>query len=102
MEDEETQAPIPSSDNTPYVRTVWFHGKLYFSLVDVVDYLKASKKPARSYWAQVKAQVQTEGFQDALTKIIKLPLQATDGRMRETDCADRETVLRIIQSIPSP
>ncbi len=100
--EEETKAFISSSHNTPLVRTVWFEGKLYFSVVDVVDYLKASKKPARSYWAQIKAQVQTEGFQDALTKIIKLPLRATDGRMRETDCADRETVLRIIQSIPSP
>lgn len=100
--EEETQAFISPSHNTPLIRTVWFEGKLYFSLIDVVDYLKASKKPARSYWAQIKAQVRTEGFQNALTKIIKLPLRATDGRMRETDCADRETVLRIIQSIPSP
>jgi DNA-damage-inducible protein D len=102
MEDDGTQALIPSANNAPLVRTVWFHGRLYFSLIDVVDYLKVSKKPARSYWAQIKAQVQTEGFQEALTKIIKLPLRANDGWMRETDCADRETVLRIIQSIPSP
>ena len=95
--------PAISADGTiPEIRTVWYEGKFYISMIDLVDYLKVSKKPARSYWAQLKAQVQVEGFKDALTKIVKLPLRAADGRMRETDCADWETALRIIQSIPSP
>ena len=102
MNDDGTRSLIPSPENNPPIRTIWYQGKLYFSLVDVVGYLNISKKPARSYWAQLKARLPTEGFQDILTKIIKLPLKAADGRMRETDCADREAVLRIIQSIPSP
>lgn len=102
MEDNKAKDLALSLENNPPVRTVWYQGRLYFSLVDIVDYLNISKKPSRSYWAQLKARLPTEGFQDTLTKIIKLPLRASDGRMRETDCADRETVLRIIQSIPSP
>ena len=105
MDDEQTKNLLPlSSDSSdaPPIRTIWYNGKLFFSLIDVVDYLKVSKKPARSYWAQLKAQIQVEGFQDALTRIVKLPLKAADNRIRETDCADRETILRIIQSISSP
>ena len=104
MSEEEMEDPLSSPDDetAPRIRTVWYEGKLHFSLIDIVAYLKVSKKPARSYWAQLKDQVQTEGFREALTRIVKLPLKAADQRIRETDCADRETVLRIIQSIPSP
>jgi DNA-damage-inducible protein D len=104
MSDEEVSRLMPSPENetVPRIRTVWYEGKLRFSLIDIVAYLKVSKKPARPYWEQLKDQVQTEGFRDALTRIVKLPLGAADQRIRETDCADRETVLRIIQSIPSP
>jgi len=104
MSEEEMEDPLSSPDDetAPRIRTVWYEGKLHFSLIDIVASLKVSKKPARSYWAQLKDQVQTEGFREALTRIVKLPLKAADQRIRETDCADRETVLRIIQSIPSP
>jgi len=104
MSEEELEYPQSGLDDKTAlrIRTVWYGGKLYFSLVDIVAYLKVSKKPARSYWAQLKEQVQSEGFREALTRIVKLPLKAADQRIRETDCADRETVLRIIQSIPSP
>ena len=104
MSEEELEDSQSGLDDktAPRIRTVWYEGKLYFSLVDIVAYLKVSKKPARSYWAQLKDQVQTEGFREALTRIVKLPLKAADQRIRETDCAERETVLRIIQSIPSP
>jgi prophage antirepressor-like protein len=61
MEDNPKEL-IPTSTDNPAVRTVWYNGKLYFSLIDIVDYLKASQKPARSYWAQLKAQISTEGF----------------------------------------
>lgn len=94
--------PLVPDSEISEIRTVWHEGKFYISMIDLVDSLKVSKKPARSYWAQLKTQVHIEGFKEALTKIIKLPLRATDGRMRETDCADWETALRIIQSIPSP
>ena len=104
MSEEELEYPQSGLDDktAPRIRTVWYGGKLYFSLVDIVAYLKVSKKPARSYWAQLKEQVRSESFREALTRIVKLPLKAADQRIRETDCADRETVLRIIQSIPSP
>lgn len=106
MEIDRDRDAAPSSSNqdpaNPVIRTVWYQGKLYFSVIDIVGYLKVSKKPARSYWAQLKDQLHSEGFKEALSRIVKLPLKAADNRLRETDCADRETVLRIIQSIPSP
>ncbi len=78
MNDEEasSRTQSPHDETVPRIRTVWYEGKLHFSLIDIVAYLKVSKKPARSYWAQLKDQVQNKGFRDALTRTVKLPLKA--------------------------
>lgn len=83
------------------IRKILFNGEWWFSVVDVIEALTDSTQPSK-YWTAMKARVQSEdGFQ--LSTICRqLKLMATDGKLRETDCADTEGVFRIIQSIPSP
>lgn len=73
----------------------------YFSIIDIVCILTGSKNPRR-YWSDLKIKLtDDEGFSQLYEKIVQLKLIAPDGKKRETDCADVETLLRIIQSIPS-
>jgi hypothetical protein len=83
------------------IRRVWHEGRLFFSVIDVVGVLTDAPKP-RMYWADMKRYVQGEGFAEVLEKVQQLKLRAADGKMRSTDAADTETLLRLIQSIPSP
>lgn len=71
--------------------------KWLFSVVDVVDVLTESKD-ARKYWNKLAERLRNEGS-EVVTKCHQLKLLATDGKMRLTDVADTETMLRIIQSI---
>jgi hypothetical protein len=73
----------------------------YFSVIDVIEILTDSKNP-RDYWFKMKLRVKTEDDLELSTICRQLKLRATDGKMRETDVADTQTLLRIIQSIPSP
>ncbi len=86
------------------VRSKWIEkeGKWYFSVVDVVTVLTESSNPRR-YWSDLKTQLaEKEGFVELYGKIVQLKMTAPDGKLRETDCASTEGILRIIQSIPSP
>jgi DNA-damage-inducible protein D len=83
------------------IRRIWHEGRWFFSVIDVVGVLTDAPKP-RMYWADMKRYVQGEGFTEVLERIQQLKLRAADGKLRETDAADTETLLRIIQSIPSP
>lgn len=75
--------------------------KWYFSIIDIVLVLTDSKNPRR-YWSDLKIKLtEDEGFSQLYEKIVQLKLKAPDGKNRKTDCADVETLLRIIQSIPS-
>jgi len=71
-----------------------------FSLIDVVEILTDSTIPKR-YWSDLKLKLQKESG-ETYENIVRLKLEASDGKLRETDAADTETILRIIQSIPSP
>ena len=73
----------------------------FFSVVDVVAALTDSVNP-RDYWFKMKIRVNTEGGLELSTICRQLKMKAPDGKMRETDCADVQGLLRIIQSIPSP
>lgn len=74
----------------------------FFSVVDIVGALTDSSN-ARRYWSDLKNQlIEQEGFSELYEKIVQLKLKASDGKMRETDCANTESLFRIIQSIPSP
>ena len=84
------------------VRSVWDgnKGKWYFSIIDVVEILTDSPNP-RDYWYRIKKREKISGI-ELSTICRQFKLEAQDGKLRETDCADTEGLLRIIQSIPSP
>ena len=85
------------------VRTHWDTEKetWYFSVIDVVEILTDSSNP-RDYWFKMKKRVKTEDGLELSTICRQLKMKASDGKMRETDVADTQSLLRIIQSIPSP
>lgn len=87
------------------IRAVWDdeQEKWYFSIVDVVAVLTESKdfQTARKYWNKLKQRLKEEGF-EPVTNCHQLKMPAADGKMRLTDVADTEQLLRIIQSVPSP
>ncbi len=74
-----------------------------FSVVDIVAALiqQPDYQAARNYWKVLKNRLIKEGSQ-TVTNCNRLKLLAEDGKMRLTDVADPETLLRIIQSVPSP
>jgi hypothetical protein len=84
------------------VRRHWDEEKelWYFSIIDVIGILTESINP-RKYWSVLKTRLRKEGSEMA-TNCSRLKLIASDGKMRITDVADTETLLRLIQSIPSP
>lgn len=87
------------------VRAVWDDEKekWYFSIIDIIQILTDSKDytTARKYWNKLKQRLKEEGNQ-LVTNCLQLKLQAMDGKMRLTDVAETEHLLRFIQSIPSP
>lgn len=72
----------------------------YFSIIDVIQVLTDSTIPRR-YWSDLKKKLEDEGSQ-LYEKIVQLKMEASDGKKYSTDAADTETLLRLIQSIPSP
>jgi hypothetical protein len=83
------------------IRRTDHNGIVYFSLVDIMEQFADSKQDARKYWNDTKKRLHTDGF-EVSEKIRQLKLTAPDGKQRLTDCADGQTCLRIVQSIPSP
>jgi len=73
----------------------------YFAVVDVIAVLTNSENP-QVYWRVLKKRLIDEGSGETVTKCNGLKMVAPDGKMRLTDAADTETMLRLIQSIPSP
>lgn len=88
--------------NNKKIRRYWDEDqeKWYFSIIDVVEALTQSDRP-RKYWNDLKSKLRKEGSETS-DKIGQLKMEAEDGKLRETDAADTETMFRIIQSIPSP
>ncbi len=83
------------------IRRTLYNNEWYFSVIDIVQTLSESKN-ARRYWSDLKIQLkEQEGFEQLYEKIVQLKLTSSDGKKYETDCANAETLFRIIQSIPS-
>ncbi len=99
---KEQNKSIISFEDAP-VRRVWNEKeeKWYFAVVDVVAILSESTNPA-VYWRVLKKRLADEGSNETVTNCNALKMKAPDGKMRLTDAADTETLLRVIQSIPSP
>jgi len=83
------------------IRKTLFQNEWWFSVVDVIEALTDSTN-ANDYWYRMKVRVKGEDGIELSTICRQLKLEAPDGKMRETDCADTEGIFRIIQSIPSP
>jgi len=75
----------------------------YFSLIDVIAILTEQQDylTARKYWNKLKERLKKEG-NETVTNCHQLKMSAKDGKMRLTDVADTEQLLRLIQSVPSP
>jgi hypothetical protein len=75
----------------------------YFSVVDILQVLiqQPNYQAARNYWKVLKNRLKKEGS-ETVTKCNRLKLVAEDGKLRLTDVASPETLLRLIQSVPSP
>ncbi len=82
------------------IRKTIHKNEWWFSVVDVCEALTESPD-AGAYWRKLKQRLKEEGS-EVVTFCHGLKLEAPDGKMRTTDCADTEGIFRIIQSIPSP
>ena len=83
------------------IRKTIHNNEWWFSIIDVIDVLTDSSIPKR-YWSDLKRKLITEGYSELYEKIVQLKFAAADGKFYATDCANTETMFRIIQSIPSP
>jgi len=87
------------------IRSQWNENseKWYFSIIDIIAILseQANYQGARNYWKVLKHRLLKEG-NETVTNCNRLKMLAADGKMRLTDVADTEQLLRLIQSIPSP
>jgi tyrosyl-tRNA synthetase len=88
--------------NQNHVRRQWNEDRedWYFSIIDIISILTDSNTPKR-YWSDLKIKLKKEGS-EVYEKIVQLKLLAQDGKKHPTDVGDTETILRIIQTIPSP
>ena len=84
------------------IRAIWSDEAQdwYFSIVDICEILTEASNPRR-YWSDLKRKLKAEGSQ-LYENIVQLKMEAPDGKMRMTDVATTEQLLRLIQSIPSP
>jgi len=82
------------------IRKIIHNNEWWLSIIDIVEALTGTKRP-RKYWNDLKKKLVKEGYTEVSENIGQLKILAPDGKMRETDCANTETVFRIIQTIPS-
>jgi DNA-damage-inducible protein D len=83
------------------IRKTLHDNEWWFSIIDVVEALTGNERP-RKYWNDLKKKLIKEGYTEVSEKIGQLKLQAVDGKNYLTDCANTETIFRIVQTIPSP
>jgi DNA-damage-inducible protein D len=83
------------------IRKMIHNDEWWFSITDVIEALTGSERP-RKYWSDLKKKLLQEGYEELSEKIGQLKMQSSDGNFYATDCANTETMFRIIQSVPSP
>lgn len=83
------------------IRRIIHKNEWWFSIIDVIEVLTGTERP-RKYWNDLKKKLADEGYNELSDKIGQLKLRSADRKLYNTDCANTETMFRIIQSIPSP
>ncbi len=83
------------------IRKIWQDEQWFFSIIDIIEILTESPTP-RKYWDKVKRKLKEEGINETSPIWRQFKLMASDDKLRLTDCANTEGVLRIIMSVPSP
>ncbi|MEI7428949.1 MAG: Bro-N domain-containing protein [Betaproteobacteria bacterium] len=83
------------------IRKLFHEGEWWFSIIDVVEAFVGGERP-RKYWNDLKKKLLVEGYDQLSEKIGQLKMKSSDGKFYMTDCANAETLFRVIQSIPSP
>lgn len=83
------------------IRRKKYNDEWFYSIIDVIGILTESERPEK-YWNDLKKKLNNEESFQLSEKIGRLRMIAKDGKNRLTDCANRETIFRIIQSVPSP
>ena len=82
------------------IRKITHNDEWWFSIIDVISVLDVTGREPRKYWSDLKQKLISEGYTEVSDTIGQLKMIAEDGKMRLTDCANTETILRLIQSIP--
>jgi len=85
------------------IRRLWYNEEWYFSVVDILMVLvqQSDYQTTRKYWNKLKERLSKEG-NESVTNCHQLKLMAADGKNYLTDVANVETLLRLVQSVPSP
>ena len=83
------------------VRKTIHNNEWWFSIIDVMGALTQTDRP-RKYWNDLKTKIIKEGYNELSDKIGQLKLPSADGKLYATDCANTETIFRIIHTITSP
>lgn len=91
-----THSPITRKE----IRSIFHENAWWFSVTDVIEAVAETDRPSK-YWTDLKKKLDREGYSELSEKIGKLKMTSMDGKNRDTDCIDTETLFRLIQSIPS-
>lgn len=99
--EDNLNTPDTAIEQLPEIRRFLDNGIWYYNITDVIAALTGTPD-ASDYWLKMKRRGKSEGFEETLQKIRQFPMKSRkDGKFRRAECADRETLLRLIQSIPS-
>jgi len=84
------------------IRRLWYNNEWYYSVIDIIAVLTEQEdfQTARKYWNKLGQRLREEGS-EVVTNCHRLKLLSSDGKLRETDCANIQSLFRIIQSVPS-
>lgn len=102
MVDQERQLTIVEQFEDSPIRKIWHEGEWWYSLVDIMAFIVGSNR-ARKYWNDLKKRIiEQEEYSQLSEKIGQLRFESSDGKRYKSDSANFTTVIRILQSVPSP